>query len=288
MTVSVAMKGAVGMATTLAVSLGKGGTMKTSVAANLAGLAAVAGWRVLAIDADRQGHLTIDLGVDDQSDAGLSLKRAVTDGDDPVIVTARPGLDVICGGTQLDHITPWMVSAMVATSARQVMTSIARVVEQVSGGYDLVVIDCPPGERLWLRAIYVASRWVLVPSMVDAGSRAGLDDVGEHLAEATSEWGAAVDVLGVVLTGIRRQATAMEREAREAFEADLTGSGIPVLSTVIHDSRSTATTCRAKGQLVHELEEDLGAARGDVARSGLAGDYEALAAEVLPLLADNR
>src|SRR5712691_10386683 len=61
------------------VSNGKGGVLKTSLAANLSGLAAVSGWSVLAVDLDPQGNLATDLGCLDRSDGGEALLRAVAE-----------------------------------------------------------------------------------------------------------------------------------------------------------------------------------------------------------------
>ena len=60
------------------VSNGKGGVLKTSLTANVAGLAATSGWRVLAVDLDPQGNLATDLGVLAESDGGAGLLDAVT------------------------------------------------------------------------------------------------------------------------------------------------------------------------------------------------------------------
>ena len=62
----------------LAVANGKGGTGKTSLVANLSGLAAAAGIRTLTIDLDPQGNLSPDLGLE-KSD-GIELRRALEDG----------------------------------------------------------------------------------------------------------------------------------------------------------------------------------------------------------------
>ncbi len=52
---------------------GKGGVGKTSLTANLAGLAALSGWRVLAVDLDPQGNLGRDLGYLGDADDGQTL-----------------------------------------------------------------------------------------------------------------------------------------------------------------------------------------------------------------------
>ena len=54
----------------IVITNGKGGVGKTSLVANVAGLAAASGWRVLVIDADPQGNLARDLGVLDIADDG--------------------------------------------------------------------------------------------------------------------------------------------------------------------------------------------------------------------------
>ena len=73
---------------------GKGGVYKSSMTANVAGLAAAGGWRVLAIDTDPQDHLSLNLGVRHLSDHGVGLHDALIDGSRPMILTdVRPRLD---------------------------------------------------------------------------------------------------------------------------------------------------------------------------------------------------
>lgn len=52
---------------------GKGGTGKTSCAANVAGLAAQAGWRTLLIDLDSQANLGHDLGFSESEELTTAL-----------------------------------------------------------------------------------------------------------------------------------------------------------------------------------------------------------------------
>ena len=87
------------------VSNGKGGVLKTSLAANLSGLAATSGWRVLAVDLDPQGNLATDLGVLDRSDGGEALLRAVAEGSALApLKDVRPGLDLVAGGPRTGEL----------------------------------------------------------------------------------------------------------------------------------------------------------------------------------------
>ena len=84
---------------------GKGGVGKTSLVANIAGLAAGSGWRVLAIDTDPQGNLARDLGVLEQADDGANLRDAILARTPLAPLRAvRPGLDLAAGGRHLDSL----------------------------------------------------------------------------------------------------------------------------------------------------------------------------------------
>lgn len=65
----------------LAVTQGKGGVGKTTVVANLAGLFAAAGYRVLVGEFDPQGNLSRDFGYEKQS--GEELLMALMSGGRP-------------------------------------------------------------------------------------------------------------------------------------------------------------------------------------------------------------
>ncbi|WP_091564618.1 ParA family protein [Arthrobacter sp. ok362] len=59
----------------IAVINGKGGVFKTSLVANVGGLLAEGGSRVLLVDLDPQGILAEDLGYADQGDGGRLTSR---------------------------------------------------------------------------------------------------------------------------------------------------------------------------------------------------------------------
>src|SRR5450759_2318842 len=129
----------------VAVINGKGGAGKTSVTANVAGLVANSGFRVLVVDMDPQGNLAEDFGYtgSDIDDEGQALSAALAFGQ-PVrpVENVRPNLDVLIGGHHLDVAAAALAVAKDQTKAR---LSLAHVLEPIAGEYDLIFIDCPPG-----------------------------------------------------------------------------------------------------------------------------------------------
>ena len=93
---------------TVAITNGKGGVGKTTLAASIGGLAAASEYRVLMIDLDPQGNLGEDFGyIDgggDDAGEGLTLSLLSSAPLKVSIANARPNLDVICGGDRLDDL----------------------------------------------------------------------------------------------------------------------------------------------------------------------------------------
>jgi cellulose biosynthesis protein BcsQ len=140
----------VGLSRVVVVAQGKGGVGKTSLTANVSGLAALAGHRVLAVDLDPQGNLARDLGYG-QSD-GESLLQAVVAGI-PVPVTGdvRPGLDVVAGGPAVADLLG-LALARSSRGGRDLADLLLASLAPVVSAYDLVLVDTPPGERLLVEA----------------------------------------------------------------------------------------------------------------------------------------
>lgn len=284
------------LARTIAVINGKGGVGKTSVTANLCGLYAAAGYRVLAIDLDPQGNLGNDLGYlgAGLSDEGLGLQQAAATGVPLIpLKDVRRNLDVVPGGEQLHDLAAILQSRRL--TGRGGVESLALSIAAVSGGYDLVLIDCPPGSDVLQAGALNAAHFVLIPTKTDDASRAGLREVARRftLARATNP---TLVLLGVVLFGVNTSARRVTSSARDYLTADL-GGAAPVLDATIRHVEAAAVDARGRGQLVHELERDVHASpkwyerlrnpgaqtSGPLATSavGLAEDYQHLAEEVL-------
>jgi cellulose biosynthesis protein BcsQ len=274
------------------VSNGKGGVLKTSLAANAAGLAAVSGWRVLAVDLDPQGNLATDLGVLDDSDGGEGLLQAVT-GAAPLtpLKEVRPGLDLVAGGPRTGELAGHLSRA--ALSGQLVHGWLERALAPVAGEYNLIVLDCPPGEALIHTLAMTTAHFVVIPTQPDVASIHGLGAVFARLLEVRASTNPSIEVLGVVVGPVGTQSTAIVRDTRARL-ADILGETIPVFDPTIRNAQAAAVHCRDRGLLAHEYESAAGAAlpwyklRGEKktprfssAASGLAEDYQRLTEAIL-------
>ena len=245
-----------GLLRTVSVLNGKGGVYKTSIVTSLGGLLAAAGWRVLIVDWDPQGNVAEDLGLADTTDEGEQALAAVPTGL-PLVPqpTGRERLDVIHGGEHLEDL----VSIVQGRQGRDAewMYCLAKSLASVEADYDLIIIDNPPGQPILQTLALVASRYVVIPTMFDAGSRKGMRKVAK-LFVAARRYNPDLELLGVIRTGIADGATAIKNEVRMEIAEDL-GGAAPVFDTCIRYAGSRAAKAvRDTGKLPHELESSVG------------------------------
>ena len=271
----------------------KGGVGKTSIVANIAGIAAVAGWEVLAIDLDAQGNLATDLGYakHPDNDRGKSLTDGIRNGTPlRVIERVRDGLDVVPGGPEFTKVLALL---------EQSPGILTRLIDPLTDNYDLVLIDCPPAGGPVVDAALIASKWLIVPVRADAASLDGLQMIARRFAPIRRSLNPDLELLGIVLFDFARNATSILHHVRELLEADLNGVA-PILPGPIRRSERSAFDMRRAGLLAHEYEEQfleservplaerIAASRAgnpvprfSSAAPGLAADYLELANAVL-------
>ncbi len=242
----------------VAVINGKGGVLKTSIVANVAGCLAKNGMRVLAVDLDISGNLKLDFGQlnNRRDDSGKGVVDAVWNGSPlPVVTDVRPGLDFIFGGRGLELLGQLAKSPMAEElETGSVAGEFAARLVDVADDYDLILIDCPPGNGELQDMALIASRWVLIPTKTDQASLDGLLGVGPRVKRAR-QLNPDLAYLGVVITAHNPAATRILRNTMESL--DEVGETVPLLESTIRDSQSAAHDCRARGQLAHELARDV-------------------------------
>lgn len=235
------------IANCIAVTSGKGGVLKTTVATHLAGLAAHGGWKVLLVDADPQGNCAFDLGF--SSDGGVGLAAAIERGA-PVRPQrgVRPGLDAVPGGTALDG-SVGRLSGDVAEWHR-----LSEALAPLAVDYDLVVIDAPARELALRRMLLTAARFVVVPTGFDRASRVGLPDTAITINEVRRATNPELDVLAVVGGPLPSTNTRI-RERVLARLGDLIDDHELVCRTVVRHAPLVAEQCREHGILSHEYAD---------------------------------
>ena len=275
----------------------KGGVGKTTLTAQLGGLLAAAGWRVLLIDLDPQNNLARHLGVIERSDDGRNLFAAVTD-DVPLrpLRDVRPGLDLVPAG---EHWA-YAIGRLVELPARG--RGLEAAVAPLVGDYDLILLDTPPTAGPVHEAAGMLAHCMMVVTAMDDSSLDGLSGTFQAAINLRSRPNGNPDlrVLGVVIFGVPTQATAWRKRVDSELRAML-GDAVPVFDTAIRGIPTTAASLQRQGLLVTEgesvaedqvkvlfqrLRHELGGPdEGDEVRlsvksvGGLADDYMALARE---------
>lgn len=277
----------------------KGGVGKTSVAVNVAGLAAESGWRTLLIDLDPQGNAADDLGYG-VSDDGMHLADAIQGRAPmaPVITDVRPNLDVIPGGSRLDDLESFVTGAIMKGQVEEPHLMFAAALAGVAGEYDLIVIDTPPTRPLLMQQALGAARWLLIPTKSDRASIRGLQKLAQQLT-SVRRYNPDMQVLGAVLFGVTSGASNVRKNAIEDLSAVLNEDGV-VFDTVIRHVEATAVEARYANKLVHELAKEVEDAEPyyEAIKAGnkpvslpssaprLAGDYMLLTQEILSALTE--
>ena len=179
----------------------KGGSAKTTTAANLTQYLALHGYRTLAIDLDPQASLTTLFGVAPETAVGpgQSLYGAIRyDGErKPLSSIVRstyiPTLDHVPAGLELmefEHELPRaMMSGRTAENGAGFFEQISASLGPIANEYDVVVIDCPPQlGYLTLSALFAATSVLITvhPQMLDVMSMGQFTRMLSQLLRAVS------------------------------------------------------------------------------------------------------
>jgi chromosome partitioning protein len=188
----------------------KGGVAKTTTTLNLAVAFAESGYRVLCVDLDPQGNLTMSQGIDPDK-----VEKSLYD----VLVHDMPIAEII----QKREIDIAVASIDLAGAEIAMSTKIGRErsleksLKEVSGDYDFVCIDTPPSlGLLTINALTAASK-VIVPVQCEYLSMRGLVQLQNTLKMIQENLNPDVRIEGILPTMLDTR-TVHAKEAVEILE----------------------------------------------------------------------
>ena len=245
----------------------KGGTAKTTTCANLGIGLAQAGRKVLLVDADAQGSLTLSLGWEPDELPimlyDLMIKaiqdKSVTHGEG--MLHHEEGVDLLPANIELAGMEMSLISVMYHE------TILKQVLEPYKHEYDYILIDCAPSLGMMTINALAAADSVLIPTIPHYLSVDGLGKLMESIGRMRRGLNRGLRVEGILITMASR--TTYAREISELLRTQY-GTKIKVFDTVIpHSIR--AAECSTEGKSIFAYDP-----KGKVAQA-----YNALTKEVI-------
>jgi chromosome partitioning protein len=178
----------------MAVANQKGGVAKTTTVHALGVALSELGERVLLVDLDPQACLTYSMGLDPDA-----LPRSVHD----VFVRRVPVKEVLQSVDGID-----VVPATIDLAGSEVLLltrtgrehALARALEPLQGGYDTMLVDCPPSLGvLTINGLTVADE-VLVPLQCEALSHRGVAQLLDTIEDVRTFANSDLAVRGIIAT----------------------------------------------------------------------------------------
>lgn len=249
----------------------KGGTGKTTTCANLGIGLAREGKKVLLVDCDPQGSLTISLGHPQPDTLPVTLSDLMERvlNDSPIsagdgILHHEEGVDFLPANIALAGTEVSLVNAM----SRE--ATLKNVLYHYRKAYDHILIDCMPSlGMLTINALAAADR-VIVPVQPNYLSAKGLEQLLQTIAKVRRQINPKLVIDGILMTMVDGRTN----NAKEisALIRDTYGAHIRVFASEIpHSVRAAEIT--ALGKSIYEHDPG-----GKVAQA-----YRALTKEVLQL-----
>ena len=256
-------------ATVIAVTNQKGGVGKSTTCENLGIGLAMEGKKVLLVDADPQGSLTISMGWQqpDELPTTLSTLMQKAMNDQPIqpgegILHHAEGVDLIPANIELAGLEVALVNSM----NREKM--LKQVLESAKREYDYILLDCMPSLGMLTINALAAADTTLIPVQAQYLSAKGLEQLLQTVSKVRRQINPKLKIEGILLTMTDSRTNygkQIDTLIRQAY-----GSKIKVFAQTIPRSvRAAETSAAGKSIFQHDP-------KGKVAEA-----YQSLAREVL-------
>ena len=260
----------------IAIANQKGGVGKTTTSVNLGVGLTNEGYKVLLVDADPQGSLTISLGIQRPDDLEITLANLMrsaakdeTVPDGMGILHHAEGIQFVPSNIELSGIETGLVNIM----SREYI--LKDYIDGLKKDFDYILIDCMPSLGMLTINSLVASDSLIIPTQPSFLSAKGLNLLLGTVAKVKRNINPNLKIDGILFTMV----DARTNNARDVMESlrDGIGQDINIFSTVIpHSVRAAESSLM--GMSIYKYDPN-----GKVANA-----YEAFTREVMSLEARSK
>jgi len=227
------------MSKVIAISNQKGGVGKTTTAVSLGVALAKEGKKVLLIDCDSQGSMSIALGIEQPDSLDVSLSEIMSNviaeqpmPDEYGIHSHEEGVDFVPANIELSGMELQLTSLM---SRERVLKEY---VDRVKDKYDYVLLDCTPSLGMMTVNALSAADSVIIPAQPQYLSAKGFDLLLGTVAKVRRQVNPSLNIDGILFTMVDRR-TNLAKDIINIVRKHY-GSNIRVFDTEIPQSVKAA------------------------------------------------
>ena len=213
----------------LAMANQKGGVSKTTSTQALTTLFNKQGKKTLAVDLDPQGNLSFAMkaNLNDTPTIYNILKDELKAVD--ILQTTESG-DLLPANILLSGADTEFTS-----TGREYL--LKEAIQEISKEYDYVIIDCPPALSILTINAFVASDYIIVPSLADVFSLQGMAQLNNTIQSVKKYCNPNLKVAGILLTRFT-QRTKLSSHIQKLLDNTTKSMGTVLFNTTIRNSVS--------------------------------------------------